>query len=384
MKPEIDPFHAISISRLAEVLVGEGRSIVRMEFGQPSTGAPKAAIEAAHRVLDSEGMGYWESPALRERLALHYQESYGVDVAPERFILTGGASPALVLALSSAFAPGDRIAMARPGYVAYRNTTRALHLTPVEVSCGPSERYQMTASALEALSPAPAGVILASPANPTGTIITPEELAAIAEVCARRGIQIISDEIYHGLSYGLPARSMLEFAPDAIVISSFSKYFSMVGWRLGWMIAPPELLRRARAYVGNLFLTAPSLSQHAALAALDARAELDGHVAVYAHNRDLLLAALPAMGLNEIAPPDGAFYLYVDVSHLTDDSLAFCKQMLREIGVAAAPGIDFDPDLGRRFIRLSFAAATRDIEEAVRRMTPWFSDQQRQPSRAGR
>jgi aspartate/methionine/tyrosine aminotransferase len=375
--PEIEPFQAISISRLAHVLKSEGRSIIHMEFGQPSTGAPRAAIAVAHRVLDTDGMGYWESTPLKTRLARHYRETYGVEALPDQFILTCGASAALVLALSSSFSPGDRVALARPGYVAYRNTLKALHLEPVELACGPYERFQLTAASLAALDPAPAGVIIASPANPTGTVIGPDELAAIAEVCRRRGIRIISDEIYHGLSYVGPAHSMLEFEPEALVINSFSKYFSMVGWRLGWLLAPRSRLQRARAYVGNLFLTAPSLSQHAALAALDSREELEGHVAVYARNRALLLAALPSLGLGAIAPPDGAFYIYADIGHLTDDSLGFCKRLLRDTGVATAPGVDFDPVDGRRFIRLSFAVSTPETEEAIRRLQPWFAQESR-------
>ena len=369
---EIEPFQAIAISRLARALQAEGRSVIHMEFGQPSTGAPRAAIERAHAVLDTDGLGYWESPALTARLARHYAESYGLDVHPDRFILTCGASPALVLALASTFAPGDRVATARPGYVAYRNTLKALRMTPVEIDCGPETRFQITAEALAALDPAPAGLIIASPANPTGTIIAPDELAAIARICRERGITIVSDEIYHGLSYGAPARSMLEFEPQALVINSFSKYFSMVGWRLGWLLAPEARLRTARAYVGNLFLTAPSLSQHAALVALDCREELDGHVAVYARNRALMLAALPRLGLSRLAPPDGAFYAYADIGHLTDDSLEFCKTLLRDTGVAAAPGVDFDPVNGRRFIRFSFAVSTAEVSEAIGRLEAWW------------
>ncbi len=377
MSAEIEPFRAIAISRLAHALKAEGRSIIHMEFGQPSTGAPRAAIATAHQVLDTDGMGYWESPKLKARLARHYDETYGVKVDLEQFILTCGASPALVLALSSSFSPGDRVALARPGYVAYRNTLKALHMTPVEIACGAETRFQLTAAALAALDPAPAGVIIASPANPTGTIIEAEELEAIATVCRERGIRIISDEIYHGLSYVAPARSMLEFEPTAWVVNSFSKYFSMVGWRLGWLLVPAAQLHRARSYVGNLFLTAPSLSQHAALAALDSREELEGHVAVYARNRQLLLEALPSLGLGAIAPPDGAFYIYADVRHLTDDSLAFCKRLLLDTGVATAPGVDFDPVEGRYFIRMSFAVSTPEVEDAIGRMQSWFSAQPR-------
>jgi len=375
MPAEIEPFHAIGVSVLAHELKGRGASIIHMEFGQPSTPAPKAAIAAAHHVLDSDPMGYWESSALTRRIASHYAETYGVEIDARQVIMTCGASAALVLALSSSFEPGARIAMARPGYVAYRNTVKALHMVPVEIACGHNERFQLTARALAELEPAPQGVIVASPANPTGTILPPEELAAIAEVCRERNIRILSDEIYHGLSYAGPTHCMLEFEPAALVVNSFSKYFSMAPWRLGWLVAPKADLGRARAYVGNLFLTAPSLAQHAALAAMDATEELQANVAVYAKNRDLLLSALPALGLKEIAPPDGAFYIWADVGHMTNDSLAFCKQLLRDTGVATAPGVDFDPVEGRHFIRLSFAVSTAEVEEAIRRMTPWFAEQ---------
>lgn len=371
----VEPFRAIEISRLAEQVARTGKTIIHMEFGQPSTGAPKAAIARAHEVLDASPGGYWESPALRRRIAAHYKDWYGVDVAPERVILTCGASPALLLGLSAAFKPGEVIAMARPGYVAYRNTARALHLKPLEIPCGANVRFQLTAEALAELDPAPAGVIIASPANPTGSIIPPEDLAAIAKVCVERGIRILSDEIYHGLAFGEPAHSILEFAPDAIAISSYSKYFSMVGWRLGWLLAPPDLVERSRALVGNLFLTAPSLSQEAALVAMDCASELQGHVEVYRRNRDLVLAALPALGLTAIAPPDGAFYVWADVSHLTDDSMAFCKRLLTETGVAIAPGVDFDPVEGGRFIRISYAPSTAEIEEGLARLAPWFTAQ---------
>ena len=225
-----------------------------------------------------------------------------------------------------------------------------------------------------ALEPAPAGLILASPANPTGTIIPVAELRAIAEVCARRNIRIISDEIYHGLSYVGPTHSMLEFAPNALIVNSFSKYFSMAGWRLGWLVAPDDLVDAARARFGNLFLTPPSLAQHAGLAALDCVDELEGHVANYRANREILLEALPRLGLDRIAPPDGAFYIYADVGHLTSDSMALAHKLLRDTGVATAPGIDFDPIAGHKHLRFSFAASTSQVREAVSRMEPWFHD----------
>ncbi len=219
--------------------------------------------------------------------------------------------------------------------------------------------------------PAPDGLILASPANPTGTIVEPAELAAIAEVCRRRGIRVVSDEIYHGLSFAGPVASMLERLPDALVVNSFSKYWSMAGWRLGWLVVPPALIGTARARMGNFFLTPPSLAQHAGLAAMDAHGELEGHVRSYARNRERLLDALPALGLHRIAPPDGAFYLYADIGHLTDDSLSFCEALLRDTGVATAPGIDFDPVDGHRFMRFSFAVSTPLVEEAIARLAPW-------------
>jgi aspartate/methionine/tyrosine aminotransferase len=380
----IDPFYAIEINHLAQELIAQGRSVIQMQFGQPSTGAPSAAIAAAHHVLDTDGMGYWESPKLVGRLARYYDETYGIKVDPKRFILTCGSSPALVLALSSSFAPGARIAMARPGYVAYRNTTKALHLLPIEIDCRAAANFRLSAASVAALEPAPDGLIVASPANPTGAIIGPRELEAITRICRERKIQIISDEIYHGISYGEPAHCMLEFEPSAIVVNSFSKYFSMVGWRLGWLLLPPERVQRARAFFGNLFLTAPSLSQHAALAALDCRDELQAHIAVYARNRELLLDALPRLGLTNIAPPDGAFYIYADVAHLTDDSHAFCKEMLKATGVATASGIDFDPVNGRRFMRISFAVSTAEVEDAIRRLEPWFASHSSQTIRNSR
>ena len=373
MSGPIEPFQAMAISRLAHALKAQGRRIIHMEFGQPSTGAPKAAIALAHELLDADPMGYWESAPLKARIARQYDELYGVQVTPDRITLTCGASPALVLALASAFKPGDRVATARPGYVAYRNTLKALHMVPVEIGCGPAERYQMSARALEALDPAPAGVIIASPANPTGSIIPPDELAAIAEVCRARGVRIVSDEIYHGLSHGEPAMTMLRFAPDALIVNSFSKYYSMVAWRLGWLVSPDDLKDAALARMSNMFLTPPSLSQHAGLVAMDCREELDGHVAMYRANRRLLLDALPELGLRSIAPPDGAFYIWADIAHLTNDSLAFCERLLRDTGVATAPGVDFDPVEGSHFIRFSFAVSTAEVQDALALLKPWFA-----------
>jgi aspartate/methionine/tyrosine aminotransferase len=384
MTAAIEPFRAIVISRLAHALKAEGRSVIHMEFGQPSTGAPPRAIAEAHRVLDADSMGYWESAPLKARIARLYDERYSVAVSPDRLLLTCGASPALVLALSSRFAPGDRIAMARPGYVAYRNVVKGLRMEAVEIACGPDEHYQLTATAIAALDPAPAGLIVASPANPTGSIIAGDELARIADICRIRNIQIIADEIYHGLSYVGPQPTMLAHAPDAMVINSFSKYWSMAGWRLGWLLVPTSHIETARAYIGNLFLTPPSLSQHAGLVAMDEHDVLEGHIAVYRRNRERMLAAMPGLGLKTIAPPDGAFYIWADIGHLTDDSVGFCERLLRDTGVATAPGVDFDPVEGHRFMRFSFAVSTPEIEEAIRRMELWFSAQTTSASRDSR
>ncbi len=371
--PEVAPFHTIALSRLAHEMKAAGRSVIHMEFGQPSTGAPTAAVAEAQRVLATDGMGYWESAPLRTAIARRYLDHHGLAVDPERILITAGASPALLLALSTLFRPGDRVALARPGYVAYRNVLRALHLVPVEIACGPTTRFQLDAAQLAALEPPPAGIIVASPANPTGTIIPADGLRDIAALCRQRGIRIVSDEIYHGLSYGSPTHSMLEFEPRTTVINSFSKYFSMAGWRLGWLVAAEGEAARARAYCANFFLTAPSLSQHAGLVAMGCAAELDGHVAAYRANRALMLDALPRIGLTQVAPPDGAFYLYADIGHLTQDSFGFCRELLVDTGIVTAPGIDFDPVDGHRFIRFSFAVSTPLIEEAIARLTPWFA-----------
>ena len=380
MGQDIDPFRAMAVSRRAHELKAAGRRILHMEFGQPSTPAPLGAIAKAHEVLDTDAMGYWESRPLKKRLCTHYRDMYGVDLSPDRITLTCGASPALVLALSTAFSPGDRIAFARPGYVAYRNTLRALNLEPVEIACGADVRYQLTAAALETIEPAPAGLILSSPANPTGTIIPDEELARLAAVAKTRNIRIVSDEIYHGLSYGPPTRSMLEFDPNAYIVNSFSKYFSMPAWRLGWLVSPEDGASRTGAYAGNLFLTPPSLSQHAGLVAMDSRDELEGHVAVYRRNRELMLDAMPRLGLDRIAPPDGAFYIYADVSRYTQDSMAFCLDLLEDTGIATAPGVDFDPVDGHHFMRFSFALSTPEIEEAIALLEPWFAQRAAKPA----
>ncbi|MFZ4689994.1 MAG: pyridoxal phosphate-dependent aminotransferase [Polymorphobacter sp.] len=369
---DVEPFRAMGLSVLAHRLKAAGRSIIHMEFGQPSTGAPPAAIAAAHARLDSETGGYWTSAPLCARIARLYADRHGLDIDPDRIILTCGASPALTLALAALFSPVDRIAFVRPGYVAYRNAVLALGRVPVEIAADATTRFQLSAAHVAALDPAPAGIILASPANPTGTMIAPAEMAAIADAARARGIRLISDEIYHGLTYGEAAHSMLEFDADAIVVNSFSKYQSMPGWRLGWLVAPEGSADLLRAYIGSLFLTPPSLSQHAALVAMDETAVLEGYHDTYRRNRALLLERLPALGLGRIAPPDGAFYIWADVGAFTNDSMAFCYELLNATGVAIAPGVDFDPVDGHRFVRFSFAVSEAEAADAMDRFAGWL------------
>lgn len=372
---DIPPFYAGEIGRRAFALARTGREIIPMHFGQPTAGAPVAAIAAAHRMLDRDPLGYWESMELRERLARHYAHTYGVEVSPARILLSLGASAALVAAFAALFRPGERVAVVRPGYPAYRNVLAGLGLETVEIDCGAGEHFRLSPAALAALDPSPAGLILASPANPTGAMCNADQLAALATLCRERGIRLISDEIYHGITYGQRAVCALEADPEALVINSFSKLYRMPGWRIGWMVAPEGLAERLSAYLTNMFLTAPSLAQYAALAALDAQEELRRSVETYARNRRLLLEALPALGITQFAPPDGAFYIYADVGHLTQDSLAFCLRLVEETGVATAPGIDFDPIEGRRFVRLSFAVSTEEVERALERLGPWLARQ---------
>jgi aspartate/methionine/tyrosine aminotransferase len=368
----VEPFYAIAIAQMAYARAAQGLPAYHMEFGQPSAGAPKAAITAAHTVLDRDPMGYWESVPLKERLARHYADTYGLSISPERFPITMGASAALTVAFTLLFAPGDTVALARPGYSPYRNSLRALHLRPHEVRCDASSSYQMTPAHVAALPDSVRGLIIASPANPTGTMIDGDALREICDICRARNITLVSDEIYHGLTYGKAQHSALEYWDDAIVVSSYSKYFGMSGWRLGWLVVPPQLVKSFNEYKENLFLTAPSLAQHAALAAMDAREELDAYYRTYAANRAFLLEALPQLGIHSFAPPDGAFYIYADISHLTNDSYAFCTELVKQTGVAIAPGIDFDPEEGNRFIRFSFAVSEVEVRAAIAAFADWL------------
>lgn len=370
---QIPPFIVMDVMRAANERAAAGDDVLHLEVGQPSTGAPRGVIAAAGEALARDRLGYTDAlglPALRQAIADHYPQRYGVALDPARVVVTTGSSGAFVLAFLAAFEPGDRVALAAPGYPAYRNILAALGLVPVELPAGPAERYQATLELVQA-GGGIEGLIVASPANPTGTMLRPEALAAMARHCEAAGIRLVSDEIYHGIDYGFPASTALRSSEQAIVVNSFSKYYSMTGWRIGWMVVPPALLRAVECLAQNLFISPPALAQHAAIAAFGCTEELDANVARYAANRALLLQELPKAGLDRFAPADGAFYLYADIAHLTNDSQDFCRRMLREIGVACTPGVDFDPARGHATLRISYAGATETMAEAARRLKAW-------------
>lgn len=373
----VSPFHAGEIGRRAAARARAGLPVLPMNFGQPTAGAPAAAIAVAHQRLDHDALGYTESIPLMERIARHYREDYGVEVAPSRIVLTAGASAAFVGAFASLFRRDDPVALVVPGYPAYRNTLNAMGLVPQEFRCGAEQGFRPTAAQIAALDPVPAGLVLASPANPTGAMLGREELQAVVDVCRERGIQLISDEIYHGISYGSRAVSALECDPEAVVVNSFSKLYRMPGWRLGWVVVPEAWAPAVGASLMNMFLTPSTLAQHAALAAMDVPEDLAHWVRIYAGNRRRLLQGLAGLGIDGIVPPEGAFYLYADVGHLTQDSMALCIRLVEETGLALAPGIDFDTELGHRFIRISFAVSAEEVESALAILQEWLPRQPR-------
>lgn len=372
----VPPFIVMDVLRAANQRQAEGRDVLHLELGQPATSAPQGVIAAAKRAIDTDPIGYTEAfglPELRQRIAGWYKSEYDVDVPTDRIVVTTGSSAGFVLAFLSAFDAGDRIALADPGYPGYRNILHSLNVTPVGLAASQETRFQPVPEMLDGEKDALDGLIVASPSNPAGTMISAPELERLADACREREIRLISDEIYHGICYGEPGETALKFDQRSIIISSFSKYFSMTGWRIGWMVVPEELLRSVECLAQNIYISAPTLSQLAAIAAFDCREELDRNVARYAANRTVLLDGLSEIGLNRRAPADGAFYVYADVGDLTNDSEAFCRTLLNETGVAITPGIDFDPGRGNRYIRLSFSGATGDIEKAVERMGDWLS-----------
>ena len=354
--------------------------LVNLAAGQPSAGAPGPVRAAAAAALERNQLGYSVAlgiPELREAIAQSYTDRYGISVGVDDVVLTTGSSGGFLLTFLSCFDVGDRVALASPGYPCYRNILSALGCEVVEIECGPETRFQPTVAMLDELDPPVRGVIVASPANPTGTVIPPAELSAIARWCDERGVRLVSDEVYHGLVYpGAPETACAwQTSRNAVVVNSFSKYFAMTGWRLGWLLVPEELRRAVDRLTGNFTICPPVLPQYAAVAAFtpESIAEAQGHLKHYARNRDTLIAGLRHIGVTRLAPADGAFYVYADVSDFTADSLSFCERLLADTGVALAPGIDFDTVAGRSFVRLSFAGPANDIDEALRRLGPWLS-----------
>ena len=352
-----------------------GEAVFHLEVGQPSTGAPRGAIDAAHRLLDSHTLGYTTSrgiPEIAPAIAGHIGSQYDIDIDPDRVAITQGASGAFVIALLAAFEPGARIAVSEPGYPCYRNMIAALHMEPVPINVDATTRYQPTIELLEAAGPLD-GVIVASPSNPTGTVLSPEELGNLIAWCDEHTVRFISDEIYHGLTYGDTATATAsQFSDNAIVINSFSKYFSMTGWRIGWTVLPPELTGLFDRLAQNLVICPPAISQHMAVAALDCRSELDQHVQRYATNRKILLEGLPKAGLTDLAPSDGAFYVWARTDHLASDSKNLAAEWLQQLGVAATPGVDFHPTDGHRFMRFSFCGTPETMHGAVDALQTWF------------
>ena len=373
----VPPFIAMEVMRDANQLASSGVDVIHMEVGQPSTAAPSRVREAAARALSESVLGYTDGlglPQLRKRIAQHYQEFYGVSLDPERVIITGGASGAFLLAFLAAFSAGDRVVLASPGYPAYRHILTALGIEVVDVATGAADLYQPTPALLDQVKGRVDGVIVASPSNPTGTMLGRAALIALIEWCARKGARFVSDEIYHGLTFDDPATTVAGLSEDAIVINSFSKYFSMTGWRLGWMIMPADLVPSISCLAPNFVISPPTLSQIAAIEAFESHDELRVNLRRYAENREILVAGLPGCGIENFLSPQGAFYLYADIGNLTDNSLEFCRRMLRETGVATTPGLDFDAARGHRTIRFSFAGKTEEIAAAVKRLQRWHQE----------
>ena len=370
-------FLALDVLGAAGALERAGRDIVHLELGEPGAPSPRPVLEAARAALDLGRIAYTESlgrPSLRARIAAHYQETHGVSVDPARVVVTTGSSAGFILAFLALFDTGARVAVAAPGYPAYLNIFQALGLESVSLETGPATGYVVTAKMIEeahAKSPLK-GVLLMSPSNPSGVMMSEAELKAVCETCDRLGIRFISDEIYHGLTYERPAATALAFSPHVVVVNSFSKYFCMTGWRIGWLVLPENMVRPVERLQQSLSISVPYLSQIGAEAAFDAVEELELVKAGYARNRALLLNELPGMGLGDFHPVDGAFYVYVDISRFTNDSGDFCRRLLHEAGVAATPGLDFDRARGQHTVRLSFAGSESAVREGVTRIGRWL------------
>ncbi len=373
-RAQVDPFIVMDVMEAARRAEEAGRSVIHMEVGQPGTGAPKGALDAVGRAMSEGSMGYTVAlglPALRQRIARMYGEWYNVDLNPERVVVTSGSSGGFILAFTALFDTGDKVGIGAPGYPSYRQILSALDLTPVDLPAAPENRYQPVASDFADLDLA--GLMVASPANPTGTMLDHAAMRALIDAAHGQGASFISDEIYHGIEYEAKAVTALEVTDEAYVINSFSKYFSMTGWRVGWMVVPEDHVRVIERIAQNMFICAPHVSQRAALAAMDCEDELQENLAIYKANRDLMLTGLPEAGFGKIAPPDGAFYVYADVSDLTDDSRAFAAEILEHAGVAVTPGLDFDPVRGHQTLRFSYARDTADIEEGLARLKAFMA-----------
>jgi aspartate/methionine/tyrosine aminotransferase len=365
----VDPFIVMDVMDAAQRAEAAGRSVIHMEIGQPATPAPAATRAALSQAMAAGPLGYTGAlglPELRARIARLYRDRHGVDLDPARVVVTTGSSAGFLLAFIALFDPGARVALGAPGYPSYRQVLSALSLTPVDIPTAEENRLALVPGDLPADID---GVIVASPGNPTGTILDVAELTALVEAAASRGAALVSDEIYHGLEYGRRAPSVLEVTDDAYIVNSFSKYYSMTGWRIGWLVVPEDHVRTVERLQQSLFICPPHASQIAALAALDCEAELEAMRRVYEGNRQLMLDGLPRAGIARFAPPDGAFYVYADVGHLTDDSLGFARRLLEEAGVATAPGVDFDQARGHRWLRLSYAGSPADVAEGLDRLS---------------
>ncbi|MDP4991388.1 MAG: aminotransferase class I/II-fold pyridoxal phosphate-dependent enzyme [Marivita lacus] len=365
----VDPFIVMDVMETARQAEDAGRHIIHMEVGQPGTPAPVLARNALAREMGDNPLGYTVAlglPALRRRIAQLYGDWYDVDLDPARVVVTPGSSGGFILAFTALFDAGDRIALGAPGYPSYRQIMKSLDLVPVEVQTRAEARYQLEPSDLEGLDYQ--GMMVASPANPTGTMLGRDALGALIGAAQDKGAAFLSDEIYHGIEYDHKAVTALQISDDVCVINSFSKYFSMTGWRVGWLVLPPDNVRQVERLAQNMFICAPHAAQVAALAAMDAPEELEANMAVYRENRRLMIEGLPKAGFDRIAPPDGAFYVYADISHLTEDSRAFARAILDEAGVAVTPGLDFDPERGGGTLRFSYARATVDILEGLVRL----------------
>jgi len=368
-RSEVDPFIVMDVMEAARAAEAAGRHIIHMEVGQPSSPAPEAARAALTKRMAADPLGYTVAlgiPELRARIAKLYKDWYGVDVSADRIVVTSGSSGAFLLAFTALFDGGAKVGIGEPGYPSYRQILTALGMETVGIQTSEAARYQPTPQDLEGLELD--GLMVASPANPSGTMLGYAELKELIDACHAKSTAFISDEIYHGIEYEAKAVTALEISDDVYVINSFSKYFSMTGWRVGWMVVPPDHVRRIERLAQNMFICPPHASQIAALAALDCEDELQANLAVYAENRRLMLEGLPDAGFDRIAPPDGAFYVYADISHLTNDSLGFCKQILDQADVAVTPGMDFDKQRGNGTLRFSYARSTDDIREGLKRL----------------